>query len=409
MSLSLSIYLASARRHGTRLLRQAQEQTLRPTRPRGELVWIHLDSAKDMHKIQPLIHKLRVERGDLTFVLTFHSNAPDPASLEDAKNSIIVQNAPPETPQHSSAFIEHWVPDVAIWLTSTLRPALILETSARNIPMLMLGVERPAILQPKKRGDTSIIKNLLARFQVVIATTEQTQTDLIRQGVNTETILACVPLGYDTVLPPCTDAMRDRIAETLKARPVWLAHKITPSEVDPVIAAHRSAMRRAHRLLLVVIPDNPQNGRDFAHKLYDQGWQVALRSGGDHAQEDTQILIADIPDELGLWMRIAPVCFLGNTLTDTAYGAAPFDALSLGSSILFGPRTGEFKDIFAKLVKVGAARRVDDQAVLSAVVAELLAPDKAAKMAHQGWEISSQSAQTTDHIAGVLHEILDGV
>ncbi len=406
MSLSLTLYLANARRHGARLLRQSQSPSPQPERPQGTVVWIHLENAKDIHKIQSLTKKLIEERGDVSFVITANTNAFDKYQGTAIGHSVF-QGPPVDTPQHAQLFLTHWSPDVALWLTSKLRPALIVETAGKGVPMIMAGIESFATLHVKKRGNASIIKALLPHFCQIMTTGKTVKRHLIQQGANPDDTSIVGKLGFDTSIPACEDSKRDQIAVHLAARPVWMAYKTIYSELESIIAAHRSAARLAHRLLLVITPDDPLLGREFAQRLFDMGWNVGLRSKGDLPQEDTQILIADHPEEIGLWMRISPVCFLGNTLTDNAYGAAPFEALALGASVLHGPKTGEFSEAFTQIDSVGAARLVKDPDSLSGVVTELLAPDKAAKMAHAGWALSSKSAETSDHIVGLLHDLLD--
>ncbi len=388
-------------------MRNPENRIAYPERPKGELVWIHLGSSNDVHKIHSLTQKMIDERGDISFVITSDCDRIATHNPGDKYRNTLYQITPLETTQHAREFLTHWAPDAAVWLTAKLRPALIVEAADQHCPLLMMGIESSATLQEKKRGNVSIIRDILPYYQSLTVVDDHIKAQFLRQGARPETLQISGCLGFDTVIPPCQDFERDKMAALLSARPVWMAHQTIPSEIEPVIAAHRSASRLAHRLLLVITPNDPSQGHSFARALYDMGWQVALRSNGDLPQEDTQIMVADLPAELGLWLRLSPVCFHGNTLTEYAYGTPPFDALALGASILHGPKTGEFTELYERIGKAGAARLVENQAVLSTVVGGLLAPDKAAKMAHAGWELSSQSAEATDQMVALLHDVLD--
>ena len=145
---------------------------------------------------------------------------------------------------------------------------------------------------------------------------------------------------------------------------------------------------------------------DITRILTNDGWQVAQRSLDQEPDEHVQILIADTDDEMGLWLRIAPVCFMGNSLIKGAKGCSPNAATSLGSAVLHGPFISKYIPGYARLDAAGAAREVSDTTQLAAAVQDLLAPDKTAEMAHAGWEISTSGAEAMDHAIALIYDVL---
>ena len=127
-------------------------------------------------------------------------------------------------------------------------------------------------------------------------------------------------------------------AELVAVPPDALA--VVPREIDPiaaaslpeveeaaVIAAHRSALRMAHRLLLILVPDRAERSDRLAAMLEaSEGWQVARRSSEEEPDDETQVYIADAPSEMGLWYRLAPVTFMGGSLYGAGSQRDPFEA-----------------------------------------------------------------------------------
>ena len=137
------------------------------------------------------------------------------------------------------------------------------------------------------------------------------------------------------------------------------------------------------------------------------GWRVADWDNGDFPEENTQVLFAETPDELGLWYRIAPISFVGSSLIAGAGGRVPLEPAALGSAILYGPSVRRYLGSYTRLANVGAARIVKDADSLTAALMFLAAPDQVAAMAHAGWQVVSDSAAVSDKVLEHAHMLMD--
>ncbi|MEM9524657.1 MAG: 3-deoxy-D-manno-octulosonic acid transferase, partial [Pseudomonadota bacterium] len=200
---------------------------------------------------------------------------------------------------------------------------------------------------------------------------------------------------------PCDETERDRIARSLRGRPVWLAASTHEGEEVLVARAHRIAMRVSHRLLLIVAPRHPDRGPDIARALSKDGWSVARRTADEGIEPETEIYVADTVGEMGLWYRLAPISFMGGSFVEIG-GHNPFEPAALGSAILHGPHVTNFQDIFERLARVEAARPVGTEKELGESVQKLLSPDRAARMAHAAWEVCSAGADVTDQAVDLI-------
>ena len=83
---------------------------------------------------------------------------------------------------------------------------------------------------------------------------------------------------------------------------------------------------------------------------------------------------------------------------------------ALGSAVVAGPRSGgRWGAVLHRFVAEGAARRIGHPDALANAVSDLLAPDKAAALAHNAWALASDGAETTDRLAELICDALDGV
>src|SRR5699024_7835471 len=111
-------------------------------RPAGRLVWLHGASVGEAVSALPLIGALRA-RGLEVLVTTgtVTSAARMAAALPEGA---LHQFAPVDTGAAVRGFLDHWRPDLAIWVESELWPRLIVETARRAVPMALVNARLSA-------------------------------------------------------------------------------------------------------------------------------------------------------------------------------------------------------------------------------------------------------------------------
>ena len=117
--------------------------------------------------------------------------------------------------------------------------------------------------------------------------------------------------------------------------------------------------------------------------------------------------IADTPDDIGLWYRLAPMTYLGGSFDKSAPTSDAFEPASLGSAVLHGPEVGGSVPRIQKLQSADASLLVPSPDGLGDAVFSLLSPDKAAKLAHEGWKVTTEAAPAVEALATLIHETLD--
>lgn len=380
-----------------------------PVRPRtkGPRVWLHVGGEVEALGLPDLIDRLREERADLSFLVTVSRRGPDELLASRLPREADVQRAPGSTAYAATAFLEQWQPDVCIWADNDLEPILLAATDKAGIPMFLVDARVPE--RTGWRWFPGQRRSVLKRFAFVIASDAHAADGLKALGVAADRIEVMGFLQVGSAPLPYSPAERDSLAEALAARPVWLAAGVTAAEIPMVIEAHREVIRRAHRLLLIVQPENLADGPALADRFEAEGWAAGLRSRDDEPEPEVEVFVADLPEELGLWYRLSPIAVMGGSLAGENPRAVqnPFEAAALGSAVLFGPHVGPWAVSYERLRGAGAARAVTDRASLARAVEYLLAPDMAAAMATAAWEMTTAGAEATDRIVALTLDALD--
>jgi 3-deoxy-D-manno-octulosonic-acid transferase len=253
-----------------------------------------------------------------------------------------------------------------------------------------------------------MVASLLQRFDRVMAASDEAARRLRRSGVRPWRLETTGALE-DAPLPLAhNDAEREALARVLRGRPVWLAARLPEAEEATVFAAHARSLRHLHRLLLVVVPEDPSHGVRLAEQATAPAiggtapLRVALRSRDEDLTEQTEVYIADTEGELGLWYRLAPITFLGGSLAGPASLCHPFAPALLGSVVLHGPMRARFGNAIDRLTAGKASVMVDTAQSLSDVIVDLSAPDQAALRAQAAWSVVTTGAEATDRLADLL-------
>ena len=392
-SLGLTLYNLGQRR-------EPGEGASRPPRPAGRLVWLHAPGEGLLSPMRALARRLVAEDG-LPVLLT--APAPMPPLP-----GVIIQPPPADSPADARAFLDHWRPEIAIFAGGQLRPAVMHEAGERQIPMLVVNGKAPAFLRERDGWYPGLMRSALARFRAIMAVDEAAARAFRKGGAALSSVAVTGRMEEEGVVLPGVEAERAELARLLAARPVWFAAGVTEAEEEAVLHAHRKALQHSHRLLLILMPEDPARAAPLAERLEAEGWAIAQRAQDEEPEPEIEIFVADSPAEYGLWYRLAPVSFLGGSLLGKGPTRTPMEAAALGSAILHGPRTGVAGPVFARLGAARATRAVASANDLGDALGDLLAPDRAARLAQAAWAVASDGAEVTEVILARIRAIMDG-
>lgn len=373
----------------------------RPPRPSGKLVWLHAPGPDSAAQMIGLAAKLEEEHS-LNILLTC------PVQPEIRHPGVIWQPAPNDTSADSRAVLDHWKPDLIAFSEGELRPALLHEAHERRIPVALVDTRTPTILRGREGWWPGLQRGLLGSFSAVLTVDQTSARALRRAGADGKIVQVTGRMEYPSAVLPCPEKERSAMAQLLHTRPVWFAAGLPEGEEAAVIAAHRSAMKLAHRLLLIVSPQDPARVAGLAEQMEQvEGWTVACRSQQEEPDADVQVLIAEPNADFGLWYRLAPITYIGGGLTEAGISRDPMEAAALGSAIIHGPRGGLFGATLGRLAAGSATSLIADERTLAVSLGELLSPDRAARLAQMAWAVESDGAEATDRTVAALCKILD--
>jgi 3-deoxy-D-manno-octulosonic-acid transferase len=392
-SLLLSYRLKRGKEHAVRLPERRGEPSV--VRPPGPLVWLHGASVGEINAVMPLIERIRAR--DLNVLVT--SGTVTSAGIAEKRLSpdVIHQFAPLDVPQFAARFLDHWRPDLALFVESDLWPAMILEISERDIPLILINGRLSERSFNRWRMLPRTIGTLLRRFDLCLA---QSTDDATRfSALGAPRLATSGNLKLDVPAPEADKAKLAALKDAIGNRPVIAAASTHPGEEAAVVDTHRRLKHSFPGLLTLIAPRHPERGHGIAEIAKVSGLTATLRSLGELPQPETDIYVADTLGEMGLVYRVAPIVFVGGSLVGRG-GQNPIEAIKLGAAVLHGPHVFNFTEIYAALDEAGGAEQVADGSKLALRIGVWL-KDAQARQA-----VADKGLKSMDMLAGALDRTL---
>ena len=402
-------YLKSRRRHG-------KEDPLRFTerlgisgdeRPEAPLLWVHAASVGEATSVLALIERLLEERPSLEILIT--TGTVTAARLLESRlpPGARHQFVPADLPHAVARFLDHWHPDLAVWVESELWPNLILMTKRRNIPMLLVNARLSARSHARWRSWPGLARPMLSAFSLCLAQ-DQVQCARFRE-LGASEVSSVGDLKAEAKQLPVDRAALAELRARIGTRPRWLAASTHPGEDEIALAVHRQLADAHPGLLTLIAPRHPVRGDDIAAAVEAQGLRLARRSRGEPVMPDTEIYLADTFGELGVFYSLAGIAFVGGSLVEKG-GHNPFEAARLDCAVLFGPHTANCTAMADALTRAEAAEIVADADGLAHAVSVLLADGQLrAKRAQCAARTAAAGLGTLDAVLERLKPWLDPV
>jgi len=366
---ALHLWLARRRSQGkedkTRFPERLGHASL--ARPDGRLAWAHAASVGESLAVLPLAERLRA-RG-LSVLIT--SGTVTSARLLEKRlgDSMMHQYVPVDRPAAVKRFLDHWQPDVAIWIESELWPNLVFATANRYIPMVMANARMSERSARYWRRIPRLIAPLLGAFDTCLAQSEEDAARL--QSLGATTVRLVGNIKFDAPPLPANDTALDGLRQEVGGRPHWLMASSHPGDEDAAAKAHTALVGDIPGLLTLIAPRHPERGEAVVTMLRKRGLQVAERSTGDTIVPETDIYVADTLGEMGLLYRASEIAFVAGSLANHG-GHNPVEPALLGNALLAGPDMRNFDDACRALEKADALTRIARADDLAGALAPLL-------------------------------------
>ncbi len=402
----LPLLLAQRLRRGKELPGRVQERWGKASqaRPAGTVIWVHAASVGESLAVLPLVEALARERPATALLMTSTTVTSARLLAERLPAGVVHQFSPLDLPSAVTRFLDHWQPNLAVFVESELWPTQLHILDKRAVPRVLVNGRMSSRSYRGWQRWPGLAANLLGGFALVTAESERSAERLQKLGAP-----KVIPTGSLKNAAPPLPAEAEALA-SLKAaideRPCWLAASTHPGEETILLNIHKSLSKHLPNLLTLLAPRHPHRGPEIAELVQQSGLRCSRRSQDEALTMKTEIYLADTLGEMGLLYRLAPLVFVGGSLVPVG-GHNPLEPARLCAALLAGPYRDNVVESSDRLQAAGAMVCVaDDDELRTAALRLLQDPAAMAEAGRKAEAVAGDQAQVLQRTWDVLAPLL---
>ncbi|MEO1140911.1 MAG: 3-deoxy-D-manno-octulosonic acid transferase, partial [Pseudomonadota bacterium] len=300
-------------------------------KPAGPIIWFHAASVGESMAVVPLIEHVR-DLG-INTIMTTGTVTSAKIMRQRLPRGSFHQYVPLDLKPALERFLDHWQPDAAIFTESEIWPMTIMELTQRNIPRILVNARMSDRSFKRWQNASGLAEALFDNFSHVVA---QSELDAKRfRLLGARPVEVSGNLKVDTDSLPYDAAELQLFKNKHGNRACWVAVSTHEGEEEIVGKIHLFLKRKIPDLLTIIVPRHPDRAPGITALLRENGLSVSQRSENEGVVESTDIYMADTIGEMGLFLRMAQVAFVGKSLKSSG-GQNPLEPAITGTAIISG-------------------------------------------------------------------------
>jgi len=362
----------------------------------GFLIWFHVASVGEAMSILPLIESC-VEEKKINNILLTSITLSSSKILEkkfSQNEKVVHQFLPLDIPILTSKFLEHWKPNLSIFIDSEIWPNLILQINKKKIPLLLINARITKKTFVRWKLLISFAKKIFGKFDLCIAANKESEKFLTILGAKNVKNLG--NLKFSNTKNDLNIKLDSFLLNEIKNRQIWCAASTHPSEEIICAKTHLKIKKNYNNILTIIIPRHINRVEKIKKELSNLNLKVVFYSRLDQLDSNTDILLIDSYGEVIKFYNISKFVFLGKSLVESLImdsGQNPIESARLGCKIFHGPNVSNFVEIYEYLKALDVTKEINSSDELSLSLVEEFKKDKpknheiAAKIENYGQHI----------------------
>ena len=322
----------------------------------GKLIWFHGSSVGEILSAIPIIKKYDKDK-KINKILVTSSTLSSSKILDNIKfKKTIHQFYPIDHILFSKKFLDHWKPDVAIFLESEIWPSMFKSIKDKNIRLVLLN----ARITKKSFNRWCKIKNFSHSIFNLIdrAYSQNSETNNFLKKLNVkhiETIGNLKFIEHDSF--NTTQADRKLFSQFKKFR-TFVAASTHYSEELFAAKTHLILKKKIKNIITIIIPRHISRVDQIISQIKKLGLNVVSHGSKNKRLDNIDIYLIDTFGESKKFYKFATTVFLGGSIIERG-GQNPLEPARFGAKILHGPHVNNFKDIYKYLDKLKISSKIN--------------------------------------------------
>ena len=351
-------------------------------REEGFLIWFHVASVGEAMSILPLIESCieekKIDKILLTSITLSSGNVLKKRFSQNVK--VFHQFLPLDISVWTNKFLDHWKPNLSIFIDSEIWPNLISQISEKKIPLLLINARITKKSFKRWKLIISFAKKIFEKFDLCIASNKESENFLKILGA--KNIKNYGNLKFSNIKNDLNKKLDSDFFNKIKNRKIWCAASTHPTEEILCARSHLKIKESYNNILTIIIPRHIDRIEKIRKELSNLNLKIVLYSKLDQIDINTDILLIDTYGEASIFYNISKYVFVGKSTIKSLImdsGQNPIEPARLGCKIFHGPNVSNFVEIYEYLRTLGVTKQVNNSNELSISLIEEFEENKGEK------------------------------
>ena len=352
------------------------------SREEGFLIWFHVASVGEAMSILPLIESCMEEKKINKILLTSITLSSGKILKKRFNQNVKVihQFLPLDISVWTNKFLEHWKPNLSIFIDSEIWPNLISQISEKKIPLLLINARITKKSFKRWKLIISFAKKIFEKFDLCIVSNKESENFLKILGA--KNIKNYGNLKFSNIKNDLNKKLDSDFFNKIKNRKIWCAASTHPTEEILCARSHLKIKESYNNILTIIIPRHIDRIEKIRKELSNLNLKIVLYSKLDQIDINTDIILIDSYGETSKFYNISKCAFIGKSITKSLImnsGQNPIEPARLGCKIFHGPNVRNFVEIYEYLKTLGVTKQINNSDELSLSLIEEFEVDKVKK------------------------------
>ena len=343
------------------------------TREEGFLIWFHVASVGEAMSILPLIESCieekKIDKILLTSITLSSGNVLKKRFSQNVK--VFHQFLPLDISVWTNKFLDHWKPNLSIFIDSEIWPNLISQISKKKIPLLLINARITKKSFDRWKLIIGFAKKIFEKFDLCIASNKESESFLKILGA--KNIKNYGNLKFSKIKTELNNKLDSDFLIKIENRKIWCGASTHPTEEILCAKSHLKIKEKYKNILTIIIPRHIDRIKTIYEELSKLNLKIVLSSNLSQVDAKTDVILVDSYGESLKFYNISKYVFLGKSLTTALTkdsGQNPIEPARLGCKIFHGPYVSNFAEIYKYFNELGISKEVNSSNELSLSLVE---------------------------------------
>ena len=342
-------------------------------REEGFLIWFHVASVGEAMSILPLIESCieekKIDKILLTSITLSSGNVLKKRFSQNVK--VFHQFLPLDISVWTNKFLDHWKPNLSIFIDSEIWPNLISQISKKKIPLLLINARITKKSFDRWKLIISFAKKIFEKFDLCIASNKESEGFLKILGA--KNIKNYGNLKFSKIKTELNNKLDSDFLIKIENRKIWCGASTHPTEEILCAKSHLKIKEKYKNILTIIIPRHIDRVKTIYEELSKLDLKIVVSSNLSQVDTKTDVILVDSYGESLKFYNISKYVFLGKSLTTSLTkdsGQNPIEPARLGCKIFHGPYVSNFAEIYKYFNELGISKEVNSSNELSLSLVE---------------------------------------